>query len=648
MTRGRPLILCCVAMTSLLALAIDAARARTTIVPDDFPTIQAAVDAMPENAPVETLLVRGGSYPERVRVDRNLVVIGIPSLDGSDLMPEIGGLAAGGDGGGSLAFVGLRFTGHAYDTSYSPDNLIFIDCRFDADFGPSSFPGLGVDTNSLHFTRCTFLGTTVVASWIATLDSCTAFGPVTVAGIDHARVLDTRFENIPGRALFIAYSRDAVVARNRVRGCRNAFEASTDEGMVRFEDNDIEDCVGWGILSYGNEQEATFLVRNRVSRCGSFGIRASGAVTALENFVVECGAAGIEIGQTEGTAVVEGNVIGRCVGVGMGLAGYDWQDQAPNLDVRRNTVYACGGPAISIANLPGSTIANNIFYECLELSVSSSEPLAMSNNDWFPLNGAPVSATDVSVDPSFCDVANNDVRLMSDSPLLDLPGVGRIGALGQGCEAPIVAMGLQMWPRVLQPAAVGRRVTATLEPPAPFAVADIDVASVLVNGVALAGVDGIVGDRDKDGIPDLQLQFDRASLERAVAPGEDVEVVITGRIGRRNFSGADRIRVLRYAGGPRSEIPRNAAREYVLSIRAPLSGAASAAQVEFTLVDESPANLNVIDVAGRVVLSRAVGSRGPGEHTLDLGGDNGLSQGIYFLRLRQGTTEARTRWVVVR
>src|SRR6516164_6582198 len=71
----------------LLLAATVPALARTTIVPDDFPTIQAAVNNMPVRAPVETLLVRGGSYPERVFVrDRRLVIQAIAALDGSDRM----------------------------------------------------------------------------------------------------------------------------------------------------------------------------------------------------------------------------------------------------------------------------------------------------------------------------------------------------------------------------------------------------------------------------------------------------------------------------------------------------------------------------------------------------------------------------------
>ena len=637
----------CIAALIALCVVTTSVHARVTIVPDDFPTIQAAVDAISEFAVGETLLVRGGSYPERVRIDRGLVVRAIPPLDGSDRMPEIDGLAAGGDGE-SFVFVGLRFIGRTFDLSNSPDNLVFTDCRFDVGFGSrGGLPGLGLDTNSLHFTRCTFLDTTVVGAWVATIDSCIVQGPMTVVGIDHARILENRFENVRGQALFLAYSRDAVVARNRVRGGGDAFRIHLEDGgVVHLQDNDIEGCRGGGISIETFGRERIILERNRVVGCGGFGIRASGACTARGNVVVDCGGPGLQMVQEEGTGIVEDNVIGRCNGFGIDLT-HGLESMVATHDVRRNTVYACDGPAIRILNLPGSSIANNIFYECIGLSANGTDALAISHNDWFPASGAPLSPTDLSVDPRFCDVANNDVRLMSDSPLLHLPGVGRIGALGQGCEAPTVLFGFEMWPRVLQPMSRARWVTAWLEPPLPFSVTAIDVATVRVNDIPVApGSQPVVGDEDRDGIPDLQLRFDRAALEQTLVGGDRVSVTLSGRIGGRLFAGTDVIRVLRH-GGPRSSVPRPGPR--VLSIQAPAtSPATGSVSVAFTLVDESPARMDVLDVAGRVVATHDVGSKGAGEHSIELAGGAHLAQGIYFLRLRQGTGEARTRMVAIR
>jgi hypothetical protein len=70
--------------------------------------------------------------------------------------------------------------------------------------------------------------------------------------------------------------------------------------------------------------------------------------------------------------------------------------------------------------------------------------------------------------------------------------------------------------------------------------------------------------------------------------------------------------------------------------------------VRFTLVDGSPARIDVVDVAGRLQFSRDVGDLGAGTHTLDLDQTRALKPGVYFLRLTQRGAELRSRAVVLR
>jgi hypothetical protein len=71
-------------------------------------------------------------------------------------------------------------------------------------------------------------------------------------------------------------------------------------------------------------------------------------------------------------------------------------------------------------------------------------------------------------------------------------------------------------------------------------------------------------------------------------------------------------------------------------------------RVEFALGDGSPAQLELMDVAGRTLTTKQVGSLGPGAHSLDLSMGGALRPGIYFLRLRQGRSEVRARAAVLR
>ena len=71
-------------------------------------------------------------------------------------------------------------------------------------------------------------------------------------------------------------------------------------------------------------------------------------------------------------------------------------------------------------------------------------------------------------------------------------------------------------------------------------------------------------------------------------------------------------------------------------------------RVSFTLPELAPARLELIDVAGRVVESRAVDVLGVGAHTVALQRAAGLPPGIHFVRLVQGGRTLVTRFAVVR
>jgi hypothetical protein len=68
--------------------------------------------------------------------------------------------------------------------------------------------------------------------------------------------------------------------------------------------------------------------------------------------------------------------------------------------------------------------------------------------------------------------------------------------------------------------------------------------------------------------------------------------------------------------------------------------------VRFVLPSAARARLELLDIGGRRVAEREVGSLGPGRHAVDLEPPTRLAPGVYFLRLRQGG-ELRTTRVAV-
>jgi hypothetical protein len=74
--------------------------------------------------------------------------------------------------------------------------------------------------------------------------------------------------------------------------------------------------------------------------------------------------------------------------------------------------------------------------------------------------------------------------------------------------------------------------------------------------------------------------------------------------------------------------------------------AGRALKVAFSLPTALPARLEVLDVMGRLVTRRDVGSLGAGSHVVDLAAGRTLAPGLYLVRLRQGGNARVTRVAV--
>lgn len=229
------------------------------------------------------------------------------------------------------------------------------------------------------------------------------------------------------------------------------------------------------------------------------------------------------------------------------------------------------------------------------------------------------------------------------------------------CRAAIPVT-FELTPGTLNLAAHAPRVTGYIEPPPPLAAADIDIGSIRLNGSVPVDptASNSVGDQNGNGVPDLMVKFNRLAAGRTMPEGDDVAVTVTGTVDGDPFSGTDHIRVRRArvsasaTGSPPAAGAVGAADHgpapLALAIRAvsPNRSGDGRLRVEFALRDGGPARLELVDVAGRAVISRTVGSLGPGVHSIDLAQRGGLRAGIYFLRLTQGGSEAQARAAVLR
>lgn len=74
----------------------------------------------------------------------------------------------------------------------------------------------------------------------------------------------------------------------------------------------------------------------------------------------------------------------------------------------------------------------------------------------------------------------------------------------------------------------------------------------------------------------------------------------------------------------------------------------SSPRVSFALPSSDPAVLELFDIRGRLIETKAVGSLGPGRHELELNSQSPMSPGVYLVRLRQGTLTLVKRGCIVR
>ncbi len=70
--------------------------------------------------------------------------------------------------------------------------------------------------------------------------------------------------------------------------------------------------------------------------------------------------------------------------------------------------------------------------------------------------------------------------------------------------------------------------------------------------------------------------------------------------------------------------------------------------IAFSLPDASPVRLDVLDLAGRRILTREVGHLGAGCHVVDFGEHTQVRPGVYYARLMGGGRSAKARIVVIR
>lgn len=613
------------ALTSVCALGLlfpTSSHALTTVVPDDFATLQEAVDS-----PAETVLVRSGSYPAPVKILRKYVwqslIVTHPENAPND-PPRVGSIDLEPDQ--PFLIRGLVIAGMVRLRTGNPAHLGFEDCVLDSGLvqisvgdawnagslsmrggivrgGVSAVAdngnfdgvrfiggGLALDGESgIEVQRCTFQGT----------GSGTAILLQSPAG--RGLVHDNTIENY---AVGIATSRmgqefASDVQRNVIRRCGTGV-ALGGEGL-RVAGNEVSDC-GAGI--------------HVVSHHGA---------SIVGNLVLRSATAGITM-LLDDRSVCAGNVVGRSNGDGISIR----SAYAP-CEITSNTVYENGGAGIAIftdfkapdGEFPTS-VGGNIGYgnRGSGLSWINPQTARLSCNVWYAneggaTSGVPPSATDLDIDPRFCALEKDDVSLRSDSPVL-VAACGTIGARGMGCDATTEVL------------------VATL------------FAERSAEGVAIhwrLGGDEQIADAWIERAESRDGPWLRIATERAHAG--DVTIDWDREAGR-----AERWYRLAWIAengpGHSAAIEAGAASPFAsfdLRLIGP-NPARGRIAIEYALPRAEPIVLDVIDVTGRRVAQLASGTMPGGIHSAVWDGQtrgSAAKPGLYFVRLRHPGGEPTLR-----
>lgn len=607
-----------VVLSGLLAQLIHAgsARASSVIVPDDFGTIQAALDY----SVADTVLIRGENYPELLNITRPVTLRAMN--DGSGAAPTIAGAVIDpprNEFGLSLFVLdGLRFLGTVIvDNDEDYCELTFVACVFESGIVDYSGP---ISTGQIIVNRCTLFGlSTLQVRGDCIIDSCRVYGGINVGGVDAAvRVSRSLFEGHPSGG--VAGSGVALI---EVVGCtfrRSGGAGGKANDWIRVRDNLFEDSGRIYVDSPNSLVEGNVL-------SGSVGIQGEYSFTIRANRIERAPEAGIRV-YTSDQGIIDGNVV---VGCGVGIS----VDTNDRYDVRisNNTVCFNRGAGVSTQLIhedeaASAVLHNNVIYgnggvgiECTASGFTTMRCNNLGMNALGDGGDCGDGSQNVHVAPGFCDTAQGDFHLRDDSPMLAVGDCGLIGALGPGCDVTTPTT-------VIQFTAERRESGVELQWQLSESGESLNVwgeraSSELGPWSRVSGIRGGSGGRVT--VLDDDARTDGTYWYRLMT---EVEGGLASLAGPIRVSGTERA-------------------ERALTVQP--NPVLDRMTLEFGLAEAGEVWVELFDTQGRRVASIAKETRSAGRQRVSWSrGSTALSPGVYLVRVRRGDREEFARIVLTR
>lgn len=614
----------CVAPFATAFLLTGIARASNLTVPDDFGTIQAALNSQPD-----TVFVRSGNYPEVPTIFGQVVVVGIPG-DPAFERPVLAGLwflpiPAHFP---SFSLRNIEFDGPVY--IQNSDVLSFItlaNCRIGEGMSDiSDFPA----TAGITLRGCQLYGDALLKTdGPCVIDSCAVQGQLVVGQQDCRLVVtDSEF-----------HGRDSGIAISTIGLGTDIFSASVFRTVVDhysggiglyaissvdMRDDLVHDCQGGGV---GMRAGVVRFIGNTVENNGDIGAYADGhdSLVVVGNTIANNGGTGM-VALVTLNGIVLNNVVWGSGREGIHLGA---DPVADVLLVKNNTSCRNAGSGFlseCSVNWDGRyEFAGNIGYNNAGYGVRWGVPevSAVGCNDWFgnalgTVAGLPPSSEDFSADPLFCDPPTGDFHLFAGSPLVNRSGCGLVGALGVGCSVTATVVSRFTASRVRD----GIQVVWELEGAPTSAAVWLERSETGDEGPWLRPETT----HSSDGSAEVELDGsavpDRAYWYRLMAGGGGPTVVI----GQPILVEAQEKLAFRLARvGPSPS-------------RGPV-------RIEFEASRQAMISLDVFDIQGRLVASPARGLWQAGRHAVEWSGmtqNAPAAGGLYLVRYRYpGGEDAR-------
>lgn len=329
-----------------------------------------------------------------------------------------------------------------------------------------------------------------------------------------------------------------------------------------------------------------------------------------------------------------------------GGAVYSTDDSDPQFF---NTIisYTLSGAAVSV----GDAYSIPSFH-CCDIYGNADGDWTGSIENQLGVNG------NVCLDPLFCLDSNPDepFTISSCSPCsgINHPDCGLIGAADIGCEmgtAPVEAV-VEIAPTTLNIVSRGLYITCYIEMAGGYDPANIDVATVTINGAVSAEMTPTeVGDFDDDGIADLMVKFSRRDVLDSIDELGDIEVTVAGQVDGQGFEGVDTIRI---KGKSTEKIAHESgAITDMVTMNPPgIFKSGSDAMIEYNIPEAGFARLTIFDVSGRVVTTLIEGSSSAGRFSVSWDGRDqfgaDVASGVYFANLETSKEVVTGKIMVVR